>query len=46
MAASVLEGENPWNFVAKSLHDPKTNQWAIIPRVARVPLIWNPKTHG
>ena len=36
MAASVLEGENPWNFIAKSVHDPKVSKWAIIPKVARV----------
>lgn len=38
MAAAVLEGENPWNFVAKSIHDTSSgNKWAIIPKVARVP---------
>lgn len=36
MAANVLEGDNPWNFVARSLHDSKVaDSWAIVPGVAR-----------
>jgi hypothetical protein len=36
LAGCLLEGENPWNFVAKTVHDPKSHKWAIIPSVARV----------
>ena len=54
LAAALLEGDNPWNFVAKSVHDPAAEKWAIIPSVARVPClsIWsmlatgNIPTHG
>lgn len=38
LAAVVLEGKNPFNFVAKSIHDPKADKFAILPGVARVAL--------